>query len=300
MKTIILAGGYAKRLWPITWDRPKPLLPVAGKPILDYLFERYPFSDPPILSVNRRFAPQFEDWASQRGHRAILEVEPSRSEEEKPGAVAALAQLIEKRGIDEDLLVIGGDNIFAFDLGEFVASSDGDTLVALYDLGDPAVARRRYGVAVVRDGYVVEFQEKPDVPRSSLVSTACYLFPRRVLPLLGEFVAGTPAGQDAPGYFLSWLLSRERIKAFVFEEGWFDVGGREAYIQANLHFNGGRSWVHPRAEVRDSRLERTVVIGPSRIEEAELSGCVVDGDTELVGVELTDLLVGQGSRLRRG
>lgn len=298
MKTVILAGGYAKRLWPITLDRPKPLLPVAGKPILEYILERYPFSEPPILSVNRRFEANFSRWAKEQGRRVELVVEESRSEEEKLGSVGALAFLVERLSLDEDLLVIGGDNLFFFDLSAFLDAFKGNTLVALYDLGDPARARRRYGVAVVEGGQVVEFQEKPEEPKSALASTACYIFPRRVLPLIREFISQAEAGQDAPGYFLKWLLSREAIDVFVFREGWFDIGGREAYIEANLHFTGGKSWVHPEAKVRDSHLVRSVVIGPCLIEGSRLSGCVVDEGVELIGVELTDVLVGHGTRLR--
>jgi len=300
VKAVILAGGYARRLWPITFDRPKPLLPVAGKPILDYMLEKYPFSDPPILSVNRRFEAHFLRWAKQRHLQVELVVEDTRAEEEKLGSVGALAYVVERLALDDDLLVIGGDNLFSFDLKAFVGAFAGDPLVALHDLGDPARARRKYGVAVVEGRRVVEFQEKPEAPKSTLASTACYLFPRRVLPYFKEFLAQSPAGGDAPGYFLSWLLAREPVQAFVFQEGWFDIGDREAYIEANLQFAGGESWVHPEAEVRASRIQRSVVLGRCRIDGAVLTGCVVDEDAELIGVQLQDLLIGRGSRLRGG
>ncbi len=300
MRGIILAGGYARRLWPITLDRPKPLLPVAGRPILDYIVDRYPLPDPPILSVNRRFADQFSAWAEARGLTVELVVEETRAEEEKLGSVGAIAYLVESLGLDDDLLVIGGDNLLLFDLSAFVQAFRGETLVALYDLGNPELARRRFGVAVVDGDRVVEFQEKPEMPRSSLASTACYLFPRRVLPYFREFLQGAEAGRDAPGYFLSWLLSREPIRAFPFQEGWFDIGGREAYIAANLHFTGGEPWVHPQARVEGSRIERSVVLGPCTIQDSHLEECVVDEGVELFGVELRKALVGRGSHLRRG
>ncbi|MGC9529829.1 MAG: sugar phosphate nucleotidyltransferase [Candidatus Bipolaricaulaceae bacterium] len=298
MRTVVLAGGFAKRLWPITLDRPKPLLPVAGKPILDYIMDRYPLSDPPILSVNRRFTEAFSGWSRAKGRQVELVVEETRSEEEKLGSVGALAYVIDRLSLDDDLLVVGGDNLFDFDLGEFVNSFHGETLVALYDLGDPARARRRYGVALVEGGRVKGFQEKPDHPRSQLASTACYVFPRQVLPLIRTFLAQAEAGQDAPGYFLEWLRARKPIDAFVFGEGWFDVGGRSAYIEANLHYHGGRSWVHPRARLEGACVERSVVIGPCRIEGARLTGCVVDEDAQITGVDLRDALVGRGSWLR--
>ncbi|HID08729.1 TPA: nucleotidyltransferase family protein, partial [Candidatus Micrarchaeota archaeon] len=227
MRTVILAGGYAKRLWPLTLNRPKPLLPVAGRPIIDYLFSGMPKGTVPILSVNRRFAREFAEWLSRSRYKAELVVEETRSEEEKLGAVGALAYLVKRLEIDEDLLVVGGDNIFPFTLEEFAAVYSGRPLVAVYRLRDRGLARR-YGVAEVEGKRVVRFVEKPKDPLSDLVSTACYLFPARVLPLLGEFLREAEKGKDAPGYFLQWLLSREEIEAFVFDGPWFDIGSRMA------------------------------------------------------------------------
>lgn len=294
MRVIILAGGYAKRLWPITHDRPKPLLPVAGKPILDWILERLP-PGRPILSANRRFAMQFEAWA--QGRPVDLVVEETRSEEEKLGAVGALAFLVERLALNDELLVIGGDNLLELDFSAFVQAFQGRTLVALYDLGDPTLARGRYGVAEVEGDRIARFQEKPAEPCSALASTACYLFPRRVLPLFREFLAQAPAGHDAPGYFLAWLLEREPVQGFVFSSGWQDIGDRRSYIEANLRYTEGRSWVHPGAEILDSRVERSVVLGPCRIERSRLEGCVVDEEARLIGVELREVLVGRGSWL---
>ncbi len=296
MQTIVLAGGYAKRLWPITFHRPKPLLPVAGKPVLDWILGQLPATRP-LVSVNRKFAPQFEAWA--RGREVQLVVEETRAEEEKLGAIRALHQLVDALQLDDDLLVVAGDNLVELDFSAFVAAFRGTTLVALHDIGDAAKAVRRYGVAVVDGHRVVRFYEKPEQPVSSLVSTACYLFPRRVLSLLLQFLAEAPHGHDAPGYFLAWLLQREPIDAFVFSSAWFDIGDRESFIQANLHYTGGRSWVHPAAWVVDSVLERSVVLGPCRIEGCRLEGCVVDEEAHLSNVELRNALVGRGTWLAR-
>lgn len=295
MTTIVLAGGYAKRLWPITLDRPKPLLPVAGRPILDWIIDRLPPSDRLILSVNRRFAPAFAAWAE--GRPVELAVEETRSEEEKLGSMGALAFVVDRLGVDDDLLVVGGDNLFELDLGQFVRAFQGQTLVALYDLGDPVQARLRYGVAVVEGNRVVEFQEKPEAPRSALASTACFLFPRHVVSLFREYLASAPAGHDTPGYFLEWLLLREPIEPYRFRGGWYDIGDRETYIAANLRHTSGASWIHPMAEVMDSTVDRSVVLGPGRIQESHLAGCVVDEDVTLVGVELRDALIGRGTWL---
>ncbi|MFO8034894.1 MAG: nucleotidyltransferase family protein [Candidatus Bipolaricaulota bacterium] len=300
METIILAGGYAKRLWPITLERPKPLLPVAGAPILDYIVRQLPEGPPPLLSINRRFSHQFDSWARAQGRPLTLAVEETRSEEEKLGAVGALSRLISEHDLDDDLLVIGGDNLFSFDLQDFLTAFQGRPLIAVYDLGDPEVARHRYGVALVDGRRIVGFQEKPDRPASALAATACYLFPRRVLPLIPVFITETDRGQDAPGYFLEWLRAREPMEAYRFSEGWFDIGGREAYIDANMQFTGGSSWIHPEANVGQAGLHRCVVLGSAEIRNARLTGCVVDEEVELEGVELRNVLVGRGTRIRPG
>ncbi|MCS7216624.1 MAG: nucleotidyltransferase family protein [Candidatus Bipolaricaulota bacterium] len=297
MRALILAGGFATRLWPITLDRPKPLLPVAGRPLLDYLLELIPAELWPVLvSVNRRFAPAFAAWAA--GKPVELVVEGSVREEEKLGAVRALAWLVEQRGLWDDLLVLAGDNWLRLDLRRFVEAARGQPAVALFPLGDRARARRRYGVALVADGRLRAFQEKPEEPASDLVSTACYFFPRDVLPLLLEFVRAAPSGHDAPGYFLAWLLQRRAIAAFTEVAEWLDVGDRVSYIEANLRATGGRSWIHPEAEVRDAVVERSVVLGPARILRARLWECVVDEGVQLEDVELRGALVGRGSWLR--
>lgn len=297
MKILILAGGYAKRLWPLTLNRPKPLLPVAGRPILDYLFAGMPRDTVPILSVNRRFVEHFSSWLSRSGYRAELVVEETLSEEEKLGAVGALTHLVERLSLAEDLLVVGGDNIFPFKLGEFAEAFSGRTLVALYRLGERTAARR-LGVARVEGKRVKGFVEKPTDPPSHLVSAACYLFPTRVLPLFREFLREEEAGKDAPGYFLQWLLSREAVEAYVFSGRWFDIGSRGAYIQANLHFHGGQSWIDPGAQVHDSEITSSVILGPATVLGCRLRGCVVDGEVHLEGVMLSDVIVGRGTDLR--
>lgn len=297
MRTIILAGGYATRLWPLTLSRPKPLLPIAGRPLLDHLLSQIPAEFlPAILSVNRRFLPEFSRWA--RGKPVELFVEETRKEEEKLGAVRALAQLIEALGLRVDLLVLAGDNWLRLNLRRFLETAGDRPAVALFPLSDKEKAKRRYGVAIVKEGVVVSFQEKPENPVSDLASTACYFFPRDVLPLFAQFLAEAPRGHDAPGYFLQWLLRHRPIVGFTEVEEWLDVGDRASYIEANMRLTHGESWVHPKAIVRNSQLVRSVVLGRCLIEESRLFECVVDEGVKLQGVELTGVLVGKGAWLR--
>jgi len=297
VRTVILAGGYAKRLWPITWDRPKPLLPIAGKPLLDYILELIPPDFLPAwVSVNRRFFPAFQAWAE--GKPVELVVEETQSEEEKLGAVGALFHLVELSGVEEDLLVLAGDNWLSLDLRKFVDWAEGKPAVALFPLGDPMRAKGRYGVAAVEGKFVRAFQEKPENPVSDLASTACYFFPKDVLPLLEKFLREAPKGQDAPGYFLQWLLERREIVAFTEVWEWLDIGDRESYLAANLRANGGASWIHPRAEVKDSVIERSVLLGPCTVERAFLSECVVDEGVRLENVRLEKVLIGKCAWIR--
>jgi len=300
MRTIILAGGYATRFHPITASRAKPLLPVAGKPIIDYFLESYPLSDRPIVSTNRQFAEQFTEWKEQSGYDVEIVVEETRAEAEKLGTVGAIAYLIQAFGLDEDLLVIGGDNIFEFSLQHFVDTYQGHPLIALYDIGDIEKVRGRYGVAVVKDGQIVEFQEKPQDPRSTLASTACYIYPRGILPTFREFVEGATAGKDAPGYFNAWLLKERnlRMDAFTFDTGWYDIGDRASYIEATQRYANADTWQGKDVVIENSVVKNSILFDGVRIANASITGCVIDRGAQLDGVALRDCLIGENTVIR--
>jgi glucose-1-phosphate thymidylyltransferase len=115
---------------------------------------------------------------------------------------------------------------------------------------------------------------------------------------LEKFLREAPKGQDAPGYFLQWLLERREIVAFTEVWEWLDIGDRESYLAANLRANGGASWIHPRAEVKDSVIERSVLLGPCTVERAFLSECVVDEGVRLENVRLEKVLIGKCAWIR--
>lgn len=299
MRTVILAGGFGTRLLPITAHRAKPLLPVAGKPIIDRVLESDHLRDGAIVSINRLFAEQFEAWRKSRNWNVELLVEETRHEREKLGTIGAIAFVIDRCNIDEDILVIGGDNLFGFEMEEFVAAYRGNTLIALHDLMQPELAKGRYGVAVVENGMVIGFQEKPEQPRSGLASTACYIYPREVLPRFREYYGSSKLGKDAPGYFNEWGLEHLGwdIDAFVFDSHWFDVGDRESYLAANRHYSGSDTWYGPKVMHKESTVEECIFLGDSLVVDSDLRGCVVDSGCQLTGVTLRDCLVGSGTRL---
>jgi glucose-1-phosphate thymidylyltransferase len=186
MKALIMAGGYATRLWPITKDNPKALLPVGDRVILDYIIEKVKELEiETYISTNRFFETQFKPYAEKHGVGLI--VEDTLHEEEKLGTIGAMKKAVDELGLD-DYLVIAGDNLFSFSLGDFLKAYDGRTLIAVYDVGDPGLAKR-YGVVVLEGERVISFEEKPPQPRSTLVSTGVYVFPRRVMERIDEYLS---------------------------------------------------------------------------------------------------------------
>ncbi len=243
MKAVVLAGGYAKRMWPLTKNRPKHLLPVAGRPMLDYVMtslEQVPTLEEIFISTNMRFQDQFRRYLDgvHTEKKLRLFVEDARSEEEKLGSVGALGYLIRENDIDDDLLVIGGDNIFSFKLTDFMDYfyAKKANVIALYDIRSREKARL-YGVVHIDEGCrIVDFQEKPANPQSTLISTACYAFTRRgVRSILRYLKEGNDP--DKMGHFIEWLYRHDDVYGFVFTGVWFDIGSLESYEAANKYFS---------------------------------------------------------------
>lgn len=299
MRTILLAGGYATRLHPITEARPKPLLPIAGKPLIEYILEDPNLPGRPIVSTNRKFFPHFSSWKEDGNWDVDLVVEESLFEQQKLGTIGAIAYVIEHCGLDEDILVIGGDNLYGFEIASLLSAYEENILIALNDVKDPDIVRNRYGVVIVQDGRITGFQEKPNCPRSTLASTACYIYPREVLPHFRAFAESGKGRGDAPGYFNEWCLKdlTLRMDAFVFDSEWFDVGDRASYIQANRHHAQTDVWRGDDLREENSEVDHSILLGQSTIIDSSLSGCVVDVGCSLRGVHLEDCLIGKGSIL---
>jgi glucose-1-phosphate thymidylyltransferase len=239
MKAIILAGGFAKRMWPLTLEKPKPLLPVAGKPMIEHVLEKVlPIEgiDQIYITTNKKFEPVFREWleASASREKIQLFIEETGSEEEKLGSIGALNHILEREGIDDDVLVLAGDNLFQ---DQFQGLLDffkekGTMVFGLHELENHTLLPKMGIVSIDNSGKVTEFEEKPESPKSNLVSTALYLIPRNQLPLIREYIQ---AGEnpDTFGHLMSWLHKRIPIHGFVFKNKWIDIGSMEAYDEAN-------------------------------------------------------------------
>jgi glucose-1-phosphate thymidylyltransferase len=238
MRAIILAAGYATRLRPLTDTIPKQLLPVGGRPMLDWICDRVAeVTDRIDLVTNARFAGDFHQWAKRRGGVTVHD-DGTVSNEDRLGAIGDIAFVLERTGTDDDLLVVAGDNLFDFALGDFVEFTRGKGIasgVAVYDCGDLGLAAQ-YGIVDVDEhDRITAFEEKPPAPTTTLVATAAYVYDREHVPLVARYLAeGNPP--DQPGRLVAWLYEREPVYAYRFPGLWFDIGNPEQLLEADNHW----------------------------------------------------------------
>lgn len=237
MKVVILAAGYATRLRPLTDTIPKPLLPVGGRPIVDWIVENalaIPGVDGVHLVTNSRFADQFRRWAEPAGVVAVHD-DGTHTNEDRLGAVGDLELAIDRGAIDDNLLVVAGDNLFDYRLADFVAAGlqrDNASAVAVYDCGDLELATHYGIIEVGSDDRIEYFIEKPDDPPSTLAATATYFYPRVHVPLIRRYLDEGHA-PDQAGSFVAWLYRREPVYAYRFAGDWFDVGNHAQLLEAD-------------------------------------------------------------------
>ncbi|MFH1996602.1 MAG: nucleotidyltransferase family protein [Candidatus Omnitrophota bacterium] len=245
MRVLILAAGYAVRLRPLTLNTPKPLLPVGGRAIIDRIVDRLDGIgdiDEVCVITNDRFCKDFESWSGSIERKVPVTVINDRttSDDNKRGAIGDLRFFAEIKGVDDELLVIAGDNIFEFDMEEFLkfgrSHSDGVT-IALYDVKDRELAKK-YGVVQIdrSTGTTIGFEEKPNDPKTTLVSTCVYYFPGGKLRLLDDYITSGNT-MDTPGSFIKWIQDNGAVFGFVFSEDWFDIGSIESYREADKKYS---------------------------------------------------------------
>ena len=245
MNALILAAGYATRLYPLTLNKAKPLLEVGGKPIIEWLFDNLA-SVPGLRTVfvvtNDKFASDFQDWANtyQNRPRAMqikIINDGSKSDDDKLGAIGDINLVLTRENLaNDDLLVIAGDNLFEQPLSDFVNSAKhSQATVAVHDVGN-LEAMKKYGtVTIDGKGVITYFEEKPAHPKSTLAAVALYYYSREVLSLFTTYLA---AGNnpDQPGLFLQWLYPRKPVNTFEIKGRWLDIGSKETLENADKIF----------------------------------------------------------------
>lgn len=228
MKCLILAGGFGTRLGSIGTEKAKALLELKNKAILTHIVDKIPLNMDIYVTINRRFEADFHQWQKTIERYINICVEDAWTEEQKKGAVSSINFWINQAEIDEDLLVIAGDNYFEFNLAEFIHACNGkNVLIAVYDIGDIKKASH-FGVVSVNRNRIVEFIEKPVTPRSSLIATAIYLFPQRIFPIITQYCS--EERKDKLGDFISYLVRTDEVYAYSFNELWLDIGSETKIV----------------------------------------------------------------------
>jgi len=238
MKCVILAAGYATRLYPLTKDLPKSLLVVAGKTILEHILakvEEVPEVDEVLLVSNAKFARQFTDFLSKyKGKKPISVLDDGTwDNEHRLGAIADLALAIKQARIDDDIMVLAGDNLFDFSLKDFASffhNVQADCITTHYE--ENLEALKRTGVAELNlKGKVISFEEKPIKPRSNNAVPPFYIYNKATVKLVQQFL-GLGQNADAPGQFVAWLVKNRHVYAYKFEGKRYDIGSFGSYEDA--------------------------------------------------------------------
>lgn len=245
MKVLILAAGYATRLYPLTLTQPKPLLPVAGKPMIEYVLDNLaPMGgiDRVYVVTNAKFAGHFQKWSD--GYRAAkskldftIVNDGSTDDSNKLGAIGDLHLVIQKENVDDDLIVVAGDNLFSQSLekfGDYCRSKKGPVL-AVYDVGDIEQVKKYNSIELAPDGRIVSFVEKAAQPKSTLTGIALYYYPRDVIPLIKKYIADGN-NPDQPGRLIQWLYPRVPVYTWTVPGLWYDIGSKETLEEANRIF----------------------------------------------------------------
>ncbi|MFB6124618.1 MAG: sugar phosphate nucleotidyltransferase [Halanaeroarchaeum sp.] len=321
MDAVVLAGGYATRLWPITRHRPKMFLPIGESTVVDRIFAELEGDDridTVYVSTNERFAEDFREHLAEADYeKPVLSVEETTVEAEKFGVIGALAQLVDREGVDDDLLVVAGDNLISFAVSDFVdffLEKDAPTIAA-YDVGSLERAKS-YGLVQLDGDRVVDFQEKPAEPESTLVSIATYGFPAETLPLLETYL-DEDQNPDEPGWFVQWLQTREGVYAFTFDGAWFDIGTPESYLEAVQWALEGENVIADSATlenvtlgenvhimddvvVEDSAIDASIVFPDAVLENCAVRDSIIDESTHLKNIDFSGALIGAHTTIANG
>lgn len=244
MKALILAAGYAVRLRPLTLNTSKSLLEIGKKKIVDRIIDKLSGIkglDEIYVITNARFFDNFKDWIKRSYHKDKISLinDGTMTNETRHGAIKDIKIAIAEKAIDDDLVVVAGDNLFELDLNKFLNFAgerrDGVS-VALYDLKDVKAATKFGVVQLDDDKRIIDFEEKPERPKSALVSTCIYYFPKEKIGLIDKYVGTQDKKLDAPGHYISWLSKTERVYGFVFTEKWYDIGDIETYNSSHEEY----------------------------------------------------------------
>ena len=242
MKCLILAAGYATRLYPLTENFPKPLLSVGDKTILDWLVDDIDTAglcDEYVVISNHKFAHHFRDWAAKKPQKITVVDDGTESNETRLGAVRDIQFAIDALGLDDDMLVIAGDNVLDFSLTRFISYAREKQASAILRYYEPKVEKlRKCGVLEIDgDDRVIGMEEKPAEPRSHWCCPPFYYYTKKDASLVAEGIAAG-CGTDAPGSYVAWLCEKTAVYAMEMPGKRYDIGNLESYEQVKKEYQG--------------------------------------------------------------
>jgi glucose-1-phosphate thymidylyltransferase len=233
MQAIILAGGYGTRLYPLTLNAPKPMIPVNGKPMIEYLVEKLN-NIPEIWEIfvvsNAKFSHVFDEWATEKKFTNVTIVnDGTESNETRLGPIGDLNFLMEKHTIDDDVLILWWDNLFEDDLSGIIGvfHERSVDVIGLYDVGNLELARQLGNVTLNENNVVTSFVEKPENPSSSLCATMIYALKKehlKYIPILLEEGKRKDAGEIKAGELIAYVMKSEEVYGQTLQWKWFDIG----------------------------------------------------------------------------
>lgn len=245
MKLLILAAGYGTRLYPLVQNTAKALLKVGEKPIIDHILDHVadlPGLNEVIVVTNAKFHQDFKRWAKEKKKSVPYAVsvvnDQTTSNEDRLGSIGDIDYVLKNTTVGDDLLVVGGDNLFNFNIDEFVAvarSKKNSVTIGVYDIKDRSQAHQFGIVELASNGRIATFEEKPAKPKSSLVAMCLYFFPKKTLGLIRDYLIQS-GKSDRAGDYIIWLLKNHDVYGFNFTGKWFDIGSVESYKEAQQAF----------------------------------------------------------------
>lgn len=234
MKSLILAAGYGTRLYPLTENVAKALLPLDERTLIDTVIDKLDLDCINSVAVlsNKRFYTDFCSWANSREIEVVSD--GSMSPDDMRGAIGDLAFFINETKCDDDLLILGSDNLFSWQLNEFCqfAQKLDAPVVGVYDMQDKALVAKRFGVVDHdENNKIIDFEEKPDNPKSALIGTCIYYLPKKCFDMLDLYFSQGHS-KDAIGTFFAWLAENKDTYAFTFRGDWLDIGHKDTLVEA--------------------------------------------------------------------
>jgi glucose-1-phosphate thymidylyltransferase len=243
MKCLILAAGYATRLYPLTENYPKPLLEVGGKTVLDRLVEDIDSAgmvDEFVVVTNHRFAGIFEEWAFQRrGQRITVVDDGTVTNETRLGAVRDIQFAIERLSLEDDLLVVAGDNVLDFSLTRFIefALKKGTSCTMHYREPDVGRLTKSCACEIDSNGRLIALEEKPANPKTEWCAPPFYFYTRTDVAKIREAIADG-CGTDAPGSLAAWMCSHSVVHSMEMPGKRYDIGDEESYERVKREYRG--------------------------------------------------------------